>query len=50
MADQRRLNGFFSRARRGLIMVGDAATLGRNQTWSNLIKWGLQNRLLLQLE
>jgi superfamily I DNA and/or RNA helicase len=50
LSDLRRLNSFLCRGRRGIIVVGDLETFGRNPTWNNLINWALKNRLVLQLE
>lgn len=37
--DWRRINVSFTRARRLLIIVGNARTLVKNKTWSNIIKF-----------
>eukprot|EP00438_Fugacium_kawagutii_P008349 Skav233363 [mRNA] locus=scaffold394:594125:594734:+ [translate_table: standard] len=39
LADWRRLNVMITRARRGLVIIGDARTLKRDPGWSAYIKW-----------
>jgi regulator of nonsense transcripts 1 len=39
MKDPRRLNVALTRAKRGLIIVGDTGTLSQDTYWKNFIDW-----------
>eukprot|EP00931_Biecheleriopsis_adriatica_P049557 TRINITY_DN28676_c0_g1_i1.p1 TRINITY_DN28676_c0_g1~~TRINITY_DN28676_c0_g1_i1.p1 ORF type:complete len:971 (-),score=178.11 TRINITY_DN28676_c0_g1_i1:322-2904(-) len=39
LADWRRLNVMITRARRGLIVIGDVSTLRKDRSWSSWIAW-----------
>ena len=39
VADERRLNVMITRARRGLVLFGDASTLEADETWRAYLRW-----------
>merc|ERR1712008_203726 len=45
LADWRRLNVMITRARRGLVIIGDSTTLRRDPHWLRWIDWAFQNKL-----
>jgi regulator of nonsense transcripts 1 len=47
LADDRRLNVALTRARRGLIVLGDESTLAADPTWRQYLRWLHANRLVV---
>lgn len=47
LADARRLNVALTRARRGLIVVGDESTLAADPTWRQYLRWLHANKLIV---
>ncbi|GMH33318.1 hypothetical protein BSKO_01152 [Bryopsis sp. KO-2023] len=45
LADHRRLNVALTRARRGLVVIGDKETLKTDKTWKSWIAWARKNGL-----
>lgn len=50
LADKRRINVALTRAKRGLIVVGDYLTLRSDETWSMWFDWVQENKLRLEIE
>jgi len=50
LADWKRLNVALTRARRGLIVVGNAKTLINNERWKRWLDWIIENGFLLKYE
>lgn len=50
LADWRRLNVMITRARRGLIIIGDLDTLKCDKTWSKWLKWAQLQHVLVNSE
>lgn len=48
LADSRRLNVALTRAKRGLVVVGDAATLRSNRVWSAWLTWARRQGVLVE--
>ena len=46
LADSRRLNVAMTRAKRGLIVIGDDRTLRTNPTWSSWLDWIDESNLM----
>jgi superfamily I DNA and/or RNA helicase len=46
LADQRRLNVAVTRARRGLVVIGDATTLRRDGVWRSWLEWVEESGLM----
>jgi len=46
LSDWRRLNVMITRARRGLVIIGDSTTLRKDAHWSKWIDWALRNQLV----
>eukprot|EP00928_Gymnodinium_smaydae_P048396 TRINITY_DN3234_c1_g2_i1.p1 TRINITY_DN3234_c1_g2~~TRINITY_DN3234_c1_g2_i1.p1 ORF type:complete len:1425 (-),score=307.17 TRINITY_DN3234_c1_g2_i1:99-4373(-) len=49
LADWRRLNVMITRARRGLIVIGNAHTLRNNSTWNRWLRWAEASRFLAEV-
>lgn len=47
LADDRRLNVALTRARRGLIVLGDESTLAADHTWRQYLRWLHANSLVV---
>ena len=47
--DERRFNVMMTRARRGLIVLGDSHTLRRNQMWGEWLQWVQERNLDIYL-
>ncbi|CAJ1339362.1 unnamed protein product [Effrenium voratum] len=50
LADWRRLNVMLTRARRGLVIVGNAFTLSKDSYWSNWLEWCRRHRVVVDKE
>lgn len=50
LRDERRLNVMLTRAKRGLIVVGNRRTLGRDPTWAAFLSWLDENGLVVEGE
>jgi len=48
LRDERRINVMLTRAKRGLIVVGNRRTLGRDPTWAALLSWLDENGLVVE--
>lgn len=48
LADWRRLNVMITRARRGLIIIGNMDTLRRDPTWSRWLEWASESGYVMQ--
>lgn len=48
LADSRRLNVALTRAKRGLVVVGDAATLRSDRVWSAWLSWGRKQGVVVE--
>ena len=46
LSDRRRLNVAITRARRGLIILGDMKTLRHDKTWSSYLDWIEERKLI----
>lgn len=44
LCDWRRLNVAITRAKSGLVVIGDSATLRRDDNWRAFIEWCLENQ------
>lgn len=49
LADWRRLNVMITRARRGLVIIGDARTLSADPAWAAYIQWARTNGYMRQV-
>jgi regulator of nonsense transcripts 1 len=48
LADARRLNVALTRARRGLVVVGDSDTVSRDGTWAAWLAWARRKGVVVQ--
>lgn len=47
LKDPRRMNVALTRAKRGLIIVGNSETLSADENWRDLVNWGKANKILI---
>lgn len=47
LKDPRRMNVTLTRAKRGLILIGDIDTLSYDSNWKDLITWARSNKLIV---
>jgi len=50
LRDPRRMNVVLTRARRGLIVIGDIETLIKDPNWKDLINWTKANKVLVNYQ
>ncbi len=50
LADARRLNVALTRAKRGLLVVGDAGTLSADSTWASWLQWARRQGVVVPAE
>lgn len=47
LKDPRRMNVALTRAKRGLIVIGNIETLSSEENWRDLINWGKANKIII---